>query len=278
MFLGTTHIKRIVSGLIMLAGLLACLLSGGWAIRIPITAAAALALWEFYQMFWPGFAKWPDKSVGLLTGIGLCLYGAYGLGPVAPLALLFFLYFYAALRFLFSYGSSNENLSSSAHLSDGALLIFGVLYIPACLQLLLHLSLFEQLLALLAAISADTGAYYAGSLLGRHKIWPKVSPKKSLEGALGGLCASMVILAIYGGLTDIPGLEGLAAWQFALLGLILSVAAQSGDFFESALKRYCKIKDSGRLIPGHGGFLDRLDSLVFVLPVYMLIRAFCILG
>jgi phosphatidate cytidylyltransferase len=278
MSLGATHIKRIVSGLTMLAALFACLVSGGWPLRILITAAATLALWEFYQMFWPGFARWPDKAVGLLAGIGLCLYGACGFGPVAPLVLLFFLFFYVTLRFLASYGSSNEALSSGASLADGAMLIFGALYVPACLQLLLHLGFFEQLLGLLAAVSTDTGAYYAGSLLGRRKLWPKVSPKKSLEGALGGLCASMVLLAVYGRSADIPDLAALSAWQFALLGLILSLAAQAGDLFESALKRGCRIKDSSGLIPGHGGFLDRLDSVVFVLPVYMLIRTLCISG
>jgi phosphatidate cytidylyltransferase len=276
MSVNATHIKRIVSGLIILAALLACMVAGGWALRLPITLAAALALWEFYQLFWPGFSRWPDKSIGLLTGTGLCLYGAWGFGPVAPLVLLFFLSFYVALRFLTSYGASNEKLSASASLADGALLIFGVIYIPACLQLLLHLGLHEQLLVLLAVMGSDTGAYYVGSLFGRHKIWPKVSPKKSLEGALGGLCASMAVLAVYGHSVDIPGLEALSGLRFALLGLILSLAAQAGDFFESAVKRCCQVKDSGSLIPGHGGFLDRLDSLVFALPVYMLIRTLCI--
>ncbi|MDR1243079.1 MAG: phosphatidate cytidylyltransferase [Deltaproteobacteria bacterium] len=272
MALGATHIKRILSGVTMFAALLACLFAGGWTLRAFAGIAAALALWEFYQMFWPGCSRLPDKAAGLLTGVFLCFYDAFGFGPSAPLVLLGFLSFYAALRFLFTYGCADEKRSSAADLSDGALLVFGVIYIPTCLQLAFHLSFSEQVLALLAAVGSDTGAYYAGSLLGRRRIWPKISPKKSLEGALGGLCASMILLSAYGCLVNIPGLEALSALHFALLGLILSITAQLGDFFESALKRRCKVKDSSNLVPGHGGFMDRLDSILFVLPVYMLIR------
>ncbi|MDR2825983.1 MAG: phosphatidate cytidylyltransferase [Deltaproteobacteria bacterium] len=274
MALGETHLKRVLSGFAMLAALAAGLLTGGWPLRALICIVAALALWEFYQMFWPGFSRLPDKAVGLITGVLLCLYSPCSLA--VSMALLGFLSFYAALRFLFTYGHSDEKISANANLSDGALLIFGVIYFPLCLQLALQLELLEQLAVLLVAICSDTGAYYAGSLLGRHKIWPKVSPKKSLEGALGGLCATMLFLTVYSRFINIPWAEAFSIQHFALLGLILSVFAQLGDFFESALKRCCNIKDSSNLIPGHGGLMDRLDSIVFVLPIYIFIRTLCI--
>jgi phosphatidate cytidylyltransferase len=273
MALGETHLKRILSGFAMLAALVACLLSGGRPLLMLVCVVAALALWEFYQMFWPGFSRLPDKAAGIITGVLLCLYSTCGLA--VSMALLGFLSFYAALRFLFTYGHSDEKICAGAKLSDGALLIFGVIYLPLCLQIALQLELIEQLAVLLAAICSDTGAYYAGSLLGRHKIWPKVSPKKSLEGALGGLCATMLGLAVYSRFVDITWAEAFSMQHFALLGLILSVFAQLGDFFESALKRCCNIKDSSKLIPGHGGLMDRLDSIVFVLPIYIFIRTLC---
>ena len=280
----SSHQKRIVSGLCMAAALAACLLLGGWPLRVLVCLAALIGLWEFGQMFWPGFANLPDKIAGLTAGLLICLLGAFDPGtastnsPAAAttviwtVSVLGALALYTALRFLIRYGSGNDE----ARLTDHAIMLFGVLYLPLSLQLALHISLQEQFLIILAAVGSDTGAYYAGSYLGKHKIWPRVSPKKSWEGSLGGLCAAMLILAVYGSLVSIPLLEHLAFWQWGLIGLLLSLAAQTGDFFESALKRSVGVKDSSNLIPGHGGLLDRLDSIVFVLPVYMFLRLLCL--
>lgn len=115
----------------------------------------------------------------------------------------------------------------------------------------------------LAAFISDTGAYYIGTYLGRARIWPRVSPKKSWAGSIGGLvlCIAMCVgLGLWWGVRP--------WWQFAMLGVLLNAASQLGDFFESALKRTLGVKDSGTLLPGHGGLLDRIDSLLFVVPVY----------
>jgi phosphatidate cytidylyltransferase len=119
-----------------------------------------------------------------------------------------------------------------------------------------------------AVVLCDTAAYVAGSLLGRHPFFPQLSPRKSLEGAVAGLVAAIGIAALLGGV-----LLGISPWLGALLGLVVAVTAQAGDLAESALKRQGGAKDSSRLIPGHGGLLDRLDSLVLVAPaVYCLYR------
>ena len=252
----------------MAAILATCLLLGGWPLRVLIGLAALLGLWEFGQMFWPGFSNLPDKLAGYAAGLSLVLFGAFAPGTTWAAIILGALAFYVALRFLIDYGRGNDE----ARLARHAIILFGVMYLPLSLQLALHISLQEQFLIILAAVGSDSGAYYAGTHLGKHKIWPRVSPKKSWEGALGGICSAMLILAVYGSLVAIPLLEQLAFWQWALVGLALSLAAQAGDFFESALKRSVGIKDSSKLIPGHGGLLDRLDSIVFVLPVYLFIR------
>jgi phosphatidate cytidylyltransferase len=112
------------------------------------------------------------------------------------------------------------------------------------------------------AALADTGAYLTGSVAGRHKLAPRLSPSKTVEGAIGGCVICTVGLTFLG-----PWLVPIGAGQAALMGLILSVVGQAGDLVESSLKRHAGVKDASNLIPGHGGLLDRLDSLLFVAPI-----------
>ena len=125
-----------------------------------------------------------------------------------------------------------------------------------------HLGFRLVLLAVAGAVCGDTVAYFAGSAIGRHRFFPSISPNKSLEGAVGGAFASVLIGAIAG-----PWLIGISVPLGAALGGLMAVAAQGGDLVESAIKRQAGVKDSGTLIPGHGGLLDRADSLVLVAPV-----------
>jgi phosphatidate cytidylyltransferase len=237
--------------------------------------AGLLGLWEFYQMCWPGRQHLLDKGVGFVCGLLLflppqfvCSDGGFTLDGFLILHALFL---YAAIRFLASYGRGRPD-APKPDLGDQALLLFGVVYLPFSLRLALEIGLLHQLAVLLAVVASDTGAYYVGNFFGKHKIWPKVSPNKSLEGALGGLLGSTALLGLFGFFAigaPSGSVLGLAGW--ALAGFLLSLASQTGDFFESAIKRHYGVKDSSRLIPGHGGVLDRLDSLVFALPVYVFI-------
>jgi phosphatidate cytidylyltransferase len=117
-------------------------------------------------------------------------------------------------------------------------------------------------LAIAGAIGGDTAAYFVGTAIGRHRFFPSISPNKSLEGAVGGAIASVLIGAVAG-----PWLIGISVPLGAALGGLMAIAAQGGDLVESAIKRQAGVKDSGTLIPGHGGLLDRADSLVLVAPV-----------
>ena len=116
--------------------------------------------------------------------------------------------------------------------------------------------------AFLVTWSCDTAAYFVGRSLGRHLLWPRISPRKTWEGLIGGTLA-----ALAAGLTFGSWLLALLWWQGLLLGLLVAVAAPFGDLAESLFKRLANVKDSSHLIPGHGGVLDRLDSLLFVFPV-----------
>ncbi len=111
--------------------------------------------------------------------------------------------------------------------------------------------------------ASDTGAYYIGSSLGKHKLYPKISPKKSVEGLIGGMVAAAGLAL----LCRVWFLPAVGVLEAAVLGLVLAVAGTLGDFVESLFKRSAGVKDSGSLIPGHGGMLDRMDSMLFAAPV-----------
>ena len=124
------------------------------------------------------------------------------------------------------------------------------------------------LLPVLLTWGSDVGAYFAGRLFGRRKLMASVSPAKTVEGAIGGIMLSIVLCWVYVRVLMAPkGQLGLAPWSIVVFGIAIAVAAQLGDLFESLLKREAQRKDSSDLLPGHGGFLDRVDSLLFVLPV-----------
>jgi phosphatidate cytidylyltransferase len=111
--------------------------------------------------------------------------------------------------------------------------------------------------------ATDSGAYFIGRAMGKKKLWPEISPNKTVEGFIGGVVCAMIVAVLFVLLTDIN------ATIFTLVGItiVLSVFGQIGDLVESALKRHFNVKDSGKILPGHGGILDRFDSLLFVWPL-----------
>ena len=123
----------------------------------------------------------------------------------------------------------------------------------------------EALLALVLTIMvSDSAQYYVGRLVGRRPLAPAISPKKTVEGAVGGFVAGALCLMIVGRFW----LPTLDAWIVALVGATIALLGMAGDLFESLLKRSAAVKDSSGLIPGHGGMLDRLDSWLFAAPAY----------
>ena len=232
---------------------------------------ASLALWEFYSLFWPGRKELLLKSIGIAL-CGLLIAAGWAAaaasetlvwqGMALP-ALLGLSCMLVSVMFLIRY-SVDE---ASTHLADNALVLFGLLYVVMPIWLALQLDAMQLVLLFSVTMAADTGAYFAGNFLGKHNVWPKVSPKKSVEGCVGGIIATMLVCVAFE-----LCVGSNAIGSAIVVGGILAVAAMMGDFFESALKRVQGIKDSGHLLPGHGGVLDRLDSFLFVVPTYTIIE------
>ncbi len=135
--------------------------------------------------------------------------------------------------------------------------------------------LFLIILTLAGAWIADSGAYFVGRFFGKHKLAPNISPKKTIEGAVGGVCTNIIVFLLLGfGYTKLAASNGdIISMQYltlALLGIASAVLGMLGDLTASIIKRQCSIKDFGHIMPGHGGVLDRFDSVLFVAPfMYM---------
>jgi phosphatidate cytidylyltransferase len=153
--------------------------------------------------------------------------------------------------------------------------VLGIIYIPVSLSLLAVIrngpdGMVFIFLLLAIIFAGDTSAYYVGTYLGRHKLSPAISPGKTFEGALGGLCGNLLAGSI-GIVFFMPSIS----WGSGILFFLAAgVAGQVGDLFESEMKRSSDIKDSGGLLPGHGGFLDRIDALLFASPVAYLFKMY----
>jgi phosphatidate cytidylyltransferase len=231
---------------------LAAVILGGYFFFGLVVLITALGLHEYYIILRP---YRPNLLVGYVAGLGV-VAGAFFLGIQGILAGL------AALTILTFFWSLFGELG--AHLVGRmAVTGFGTLWVAVGFAYLLMLRALEHGLALTILVMgctmlSDTFAYFVGRAVGRHRMAPRISPNKSVEGAIGGLVGAVVaavVVKIYS-----PWLPGVEA---VVLGLIIGVVGQWGDLFESAFKRDFRVKDSGRILPGHGGILDRFDSILF---------------
>ncbi|MGA9753312.1 MAG: phosphatidate cytidylyltransferase [Acidobacteriota bacterium] len=226
-----------------------------------VCVAAVLAAWEFEAVAVRSGAPPFRFFVCLLS---LALLGSW-LWPVqmAPERVLS-----AAFLVLLVWGLSTKT-DLKVILASLSATLFGALYVGFLLGFMLGLHQVEgegARLIFLLCISiwaGDSAAYYVGSTLGKHKLYPRVSPKKTWEGAVAGVAGSVLAAAI----VKMTFYASLRWEDVVALGILLSVVGQLGDLFESLLKRGAGIKDSSNLLPGHGGVLDRLDSLLFNGPL-----------
>ncbi len=288
--------KRIAVAVAGIPLMLFVIYQGGIAFALAVVIISAIGLREMYDMTEKKNMR-PDKWYGLCFGAAMQILLFAGLGSTdtgkafAGLFALFVLFVGGALIIQLFNGKDNPIGNTFATIG-------GVMYVPTLLASLIGIREFHKLaewagglgaghgeayfsdggsfmfLVLIVFVSVwicDSAAYFVGRAIGRHKMFPSVSPKKSWEGTAAGLVGS------------VAGFTGFAAWLIPsmpirdslVMGLLAGVLGQIGDLAESRLKRDAGVKDSSHIIPGHGGVLDRFDSILFVAPavfIYMLVR------
>ncbi len=261
---------RIISGLVGLVLLIGVLYMGSIVLGIAVSIIAAIGLYEFYNSISKTKGIHPIKIVGYLSIVPLLLLGlektgwySLDLGTMTGMSVCLIIFVSMAV---IVFGHKKYNIV------DVCATAFGIAYIPFLMSFLIMLRNMEYgniliWLIFIGAWGTDTLAYTFGRLFGKRKIIPEISPKKTLAGAIGGILGCIFLMIVFGVIArNYFGLS-ISYVALILLGLLCGTISQIGDWAASAIKRYVNVKDFGNIMPGHGGVLDRFDSILFVAPV-----------
>ena len=269
------HFKRWLTAIILGPLVLGIIIKGSTLLlAVLVSAVAIFSIREYLRIVFGNDAapvsltlKLISYVISMALVIGACL-GSWQILFLALALNLLILSFFVLSRF-----------PSDPHVFDIiSRQILGIVYIPVSLALLVFLKemdggTFWIIWLLIVIFANDTGAFYTGTFFGKHKLAPNISPNKTIEGSMGGIATSMIFGFIF-------CLLFFDSFHLALLTIpcsfLLAMAGQVGDLFESALKRASHIKDSGRILPGHGGMLDRIDGLLLAIPVLYVYLVFVI--
>jgi phosphatidate cytidylyltransferase len=262
-------LQRVLVAVIAIPALIFAILEGGIWFYALIFVIALIGQWEFYRL---AAAKeaFPRKTAGYIISAAFITGVQFGFSAfyITPLLILLLFGVFISEMF-FNKGSALMNISFT---------IGGIVYPVMFLASLLYLrnQLFTVLggksglfvLAVFVSIWAcDTFAYFFGKQFGKHKLFPRVSPKKSIEGAAAGFIGALMTFYLF----NLLGNMNLPMIVIVISGVISGVFGQFGDLVESWFKRDARIKDSSAILPGHGGILDRFDSLLFISPLFVVL-------
>jgi phosphatidate cytidylyltransferase len=227
-----------------------------------VAACVLIGQYEFYRFYYRAFNIF--SLLGLIFGFALLLsFYAEGNSAGAKGVVLSAIVLLVLTGFLLLKANVRDALTGAS------VIVFGVLYMAWPFGHLISLRYLingQRLIFFILIVTwgVDTGAYYTGRLFGRHKLSPHISPGKTVEGAVGGV-VSAVGAAFFAGWLFLPE---LSVNHTVFMGVIFGVVSQIGDLSESMLKRSAGVKDSGHILPAHGGMLDRVDSLIYTIPVF----------
>ncbi|MBA3670715.1 MAG: phosphatidate cytidylyltransferase [Gemmatimonadaceae bacterium] len=287
--------RRVLVSVVAAPLALVIVLAGGAPLAALVAIVAAVGAWEFYRIARASGAQ-PLVDVGIAAAglLPLAVHAQQlGLATIRPAAIAVLLLALLGAT-IWLRGTAGAPLAAAATTVLGVCYTAGMLSFGYALRyhdtvaayevvgartlhlagLALSISPGGVLLIfpLLVTWASDIGAFFVGRTVGGPKLLPSVSPGKTVSGAVGGLVASVLVTMLFVRSVLVPVAHlGVTPWGAVLFGGAISVAAQTGDLFESLLKREAGVKDSSRIIPGHGGVLDRFDSLLFVLPVAYLL-------
>jgi len=270
------HLKRWITGLVALPFLVYLIYSGGTSFTVSIAVVSVISLWEYFQIVFT-CPDQPDQArprLGVIPLIALLMAPAivwttHKFTTDMVVCILVLNLILCAL-FSFTRFKTDKGVMETVVKAGQALI-----YIPLMLSFAVLIrdgsDGMRWLFFILAIVFAgDIGALYAGTYLGRHKLCPSVSPGKTIEGSLGGLLGNAAV----GAVIKLIFFPRLLWGESILFFLILGVVGQIGDLYESEFKRAAGVKDSGVILPGHGGLLDRIDALLFALPVAYFFKKF----
>ncbi|WP_248926338.1 phosphatidate cytidylyltransferase [Paenibacillus hamazuiensis] len=257
--------QRIVTGVMAGALFIALLVLGSYWFAGLIMLMAAIGYQEFIKM--NGLHSFRlTGGIGMLGVIALVVpWNAWGLDPEQVMSGIawWILFLVLAITVL----SKNK-----VTIDHAAMYFIGIVYVGFGFHYMIATrmladGLFWTFLVFLCIWATDSGAYFTGSAIGKHPLWPTISPKKSIEGALGGIVLSVLVALVFAYAKP----QLLSMGQAVVLGGVISVVGQLGDLMQSAYKRVKGIKDTGAILPGHGGILDRTDSWLIVFPAVHLL-------
>ncbi len=253
---------RLLSGIILLTIAITMVVLGGNVLFAVLFVISLIGMMELYRIV--NINKSFPGILGYAAGISFYLLLYFKLDEYQLMLFIFFLMF---LMFAYVFGFPKFTTEQVA------ISFFGLFYVSIMLSYIYQVRMLEDSAVLvwlifIGAWGSDTCAYCVGVLFGKHKVAPKLSPKKSIEGCIGGVVGASLIGLIYGTvfLKSIHGVDN-PQLVFTIIGAASSIISQIGDLAASAIKRNHDIKDYGTLIPGHGGILDRFDSIIFTAPI-----------
>lgn len=260
-----TFVKRTISGIILLIIIFGAIFAGGYVWLALMGILSIIGLYELFKAL--GINKTiMEYAAYILCAASYIVFGQNVLLAVYVMPVLYFIIIMAV--YVIKWPGYDINMISKS--------LFTFCYAVLCMIFLYQIrleSIYYIWLVFISAWGSDTCAYVTGMLIGKHKMPGTLSPKKTIEGCVGGVLGAAIIGFIYG--MAVSGTK--TAVIFAVLCMAGSVVSQIGDLAASAVKRNCGIKDYGKLIPGHGGVMDRFDSLLFVAPVIYYIMSFALM-
>lgn len=274
--------ERVISGVfIALLSVLLCYLGGPFLATV-LCLLSVIAYYELTKALKVSDDNNKISSIQIVSIIGIVLYYLI-LFFVNDIEILFLdimlMFIVSCVLYVVTYPKyhSRQVISSFFSFIYGAVMLSFVYMVRSVnngdnLMYGYNMGFYFVWFIIISAWFSDTGAYFVGVLIGKHKIFPRLSPKKTIEGCLGGVVVTIIGFVLYGLLlVHFNVVDETAVVLMGCLGLIGSVVAQIGDLVASAIKRNNDIKDYGKLIPGHGGIMDRFDSIIFVSPmIYIL--------